>query len=258
LLSTHGFAQVPAAPSATNFPAATPPPAATPAAPAPDIVVLKNGARYRGTIPELVPGGPVTIVLMTGESRTLEAAEVAYAGPASQEPATAPAPPTKTDNDSDDESDDNSADDEPERVPRVRFMSSVEHVQFFYHVKDGYRRLCEAPCSRELPVGIYRFAARHQAGEPLTVASEAMVDGPTSVFAEKDLHRGRRTTGGVLATVGGIVACVSVSYLLLTKEESGSELMILPAVGGTVAFLVGIGISATAGEGLDLHVRTRR
>lgn len=254
-MSTHGLAQVPAAPAATDFPNPPAPVSATTTAPAtappPDVVVLKNGARYRGTIPELVPGAAVTIVLVNGETRKLEVADVAYAGPASQEPATTPTPAAPT-AEADEDKDDGSA--EEERVPRVRFTANVEHVKFFYHVKDGYKRLCEAPCSRELPRGIYRFAARRNDGDELSVASEAVVDGPTSVVAERDRHRGLRATGAALVIAGAAVACLSMSVYMLSNQRS-RDVMLVPALGGGVAFLVGIGISVSTTDGLSLRIR---
>ena len=62
-------------------------------APTPDAVVLTNGAMFRGTVTEAVPGQHVTVSLATGSSRTFEWSEVRYAGPAAERPPTAPVPP---------------------------------------------------------------------------------------------------------------------------------------------------------------------
>jgi hypothetical protein len=87
-LSARAHAETPAS--------ATPAPAA--AATAPDLVRLKNGGMLRGTIAESEPGQSVTIVLLTGETRKISAADLRYAGPANAAPPapaqTAPAPPT--------------------------------------------------------------------------------------------------------------------------------------------------------------------
>lgn len=60
-----------------------------------DIVIMKDGAMVRGTIVESVPDGHVTILLMTGESRTISWDVVRYAGPESER-STAPRPPSQT------------------------------------------------------------------------------------------------------------------------------------------------------------------
>ncbi len=65
-----------------------------------DVVRLENGAIYRGTITELVPGDHVIILLLNGESRTFTMSEVTFAGVEPQQaapavqasPAPSPAP----------------------------------------------------------------------------------------------------------------------------------------------------------------------
>ena len=103
--ASRGFAQ--AAPSAAVFGDNAAPAPSAPAtskaaadAAAPDIVRLKNGGLLRGKISELVPGGTVTIVTITGSTRVLNMSDVAYAGPTAQDlqapagpPGAAPLPP---------------------------------------------------------------------------------------------------------------------------------------------------------------------
>src|SRR5688572_24162374 len=75
-----------AAPTSEPTPRATAPAAASaaPAAPNPssvsDLVVLKNGDRYRGAIVESTIDGPVVLMLATGQLLSIDRAQVAYAG----------------------------------------------------------------------------------------------------------------------------------------------------------------------------------
>src|SRR5262245_17778301 len=56
----------------------------------PCVVHLFGGGMLRGTIVELVPNGPVTIVLPTGETRRIERSQIVFAGPATSTPAAPP------------------------------------------------------------------------------------------------------------------------------------------------------------------------
>lgn len=59
----------------------------------PDVVRLRDGGLFRGTISQYEPGRHVVIVLPNGEERRFEAAQIEFAGPAAEMPApSAPAP----------------------------------------------------------------------------------------------------------------------------------------------------------------------
>jgi hypothetical protein len=58
---------------------------------APDVVLMKTGDLFRGTIAERLQS-ETTVVLMTGETRRIPATEVHYAGPSQQTPKPEPAP----------------------------------------------------------------------------------------------------------------------------------------------------------------------
>jgi hypothetical protein len=47
-----------------------------------DVVKLKDGSLFRGTITALVAGDHVDLLLLSGETRQFTMSEVAYAGPA--------------------------------------------------------------------------------------------------------------------------------------------------------------------------------
>jgi hypothetical protein len=93
-------------PSAMSQPGPAPsqprqqPSAGTPGAPVPaqsvslsDVVVLKDGSLFRGTITELVAGERVTILLPSRETKTFSTSRVAYAGPAADMPSALWRPP---------------------------------------------------------------------------------------------------------------------------------------------------------------------
>lgn len=214
--SQHGWAQVPLAPppdspAPTDVAAPPPPPAVSPApACPPDVIVLKDGSRFRGTISELVPGSPVTIALVSNEARTFEAEKVAYAGPASQEPP--PAAPAAADDDAADEEPD------PHRNPRLRFQATTSHTKLLYRVENGYKELCEAPCSREFAPGSYEFATRRNPQEKLTVLEDVRIKGDVLLMTKVNSHRGVRSAGKLLVTLGALSASAGAGYLLLARK----------------------------------------
>ncbi len=58
----------------------------------PDVVRLRDGGLFRGTITEYEPGRRVVILLPSGEERRFEVSEVEFAGPASEMPGPPSAP----------------------------------------------------------------------------------------------------------------------------------------------------------------------
>ena len=108
-------------------------------------------------------------MLITGETRKLDAAEIGYAGPADREPP-APTPAPKAAEPEPEPERAEPPPPEPTRVPRVRFTANAEHTQFFYAVAGGYRRICVAYVfpADNLAAGVYAFAVRRQ--EPTTAS----------------------------------------------------------------------------------------
>lgn len=235
--SAHALAQ--SAPVTAASPSA--PITATSATP-PDIVVTKNGNRYRGTIAELVQGGTVTIVLITGETRKLEAKEIAYAGPANQEPAPSSAPTAKEAEA--DPSEEASSDDESEtsQTPKVRFRANIDKAQFLYRVPGGYKPICVAPCLHEFSEGVYRFAVRRGPQDELRGARDVMVDGPTVVSAEVRSRDTLRRVGGGVATLGAIIIGSFVTYGIVA-DDPNKGLAIGGALAGVPAFFAGLGMA---------------
>jgi hypothetical protein len=162
-------------------------PVAAAVASAPDVVRLKNGGMLRGTIAESEPGQSVTIVLLTGETRKISAADVTYAGPADAAPSTPPPPPAVA------------APAAPPAVSadangngnaqqfavvhaaeaRIDFVSDPEgstlfrrsHTAGFGHgyaaLATGYDEVCTAPCNASMPSGTHTFAVAKSGGSPI-------------------------------------------------------------------------------------------
>jgi hypothetical protein len=223
-----------AAPAPTpSAPAAkAPPPDATPA----DVVRLKNGGLLRGNISELVPGGTVTIVTMTGGTRTFNMSEVAYAGPAAQDPQAAPAQAP-------------AAAPPPPAPPqpyvtvhaaeaRIQFHSVEEDTTFYRRsgaayaeghygwarvssVAKGYERICTAPCEASLPSGRETIAFGHDNDdEPKELDSVTLPPGNSLVsLSFKD--RGGVRTAGVVTMVAGAALGVTLLALLYVDQKDG-------------------------------------
>ena len=252
MLSNRAFAEAPAAtPPAAAGAAPAPPPGAAPppdAAPpsdavplpeapptvvvAPDIVRLKNGGILRGTISELVPGEYVTIVLITGETRTIPVAEVRRAGLASAPqngdppPAVTPAPaavptkPTKLKEQT-----------LPTAKPvrprafavvhaaeaRVDVVSAPQRVTLFRRAAsagaDGigfvshYDELCTAPCKVSLSAGKQTFALARSGDRPREADAITLPAGRSTLkgtYIDRSRTRLAVLVAGGSAVVGGV------------------------------------------------------
>ncbi|HVY25017.1 MAG TPA: hypothetical protein VHB79_00645 [Polyangiaceae bacterium] len=228
------------------------PPAVPSAAPAPapvsapDVVVLKNGDRLRGTIAELAHDHPVTIVLVSGQTRTIDWGEVSYAGPADREPVTqsaepAPAPVVVSV--------------APPGQQHVRLLSNERRVDFFYRAsgaKDGFHRLCTTPCARDLPNGTYQFGIQPADGDEVIPLRTVLVDVPTTLTGEMERRSGARGVGALILTLSFVGACVA-TYVVKTADHPGLGLPVLvytpPIIGG----VVGLGLVLTS-DGASLAV----
>jgi hypothetical protein len=127
---------------------------------APDVVLLKNGDLFRGTIAQRLQSHTM-IVLVTGETKRFEASEVRYAGPAEQLPGPeddAAAPPAEDESGVDD--DDESQEQDPEEGETSEEPGPKRHALYF--TANGRRAtllartatgghfspLCQAPCKK--------------------------------------------------------------------------------------------------------------
>lgn len=182
----------------------------------PDVVRLKSGGLLRGTISELVPGDRVTIVLITGEVRTISFGDIEYAGPdrAAVEPgssARAAAPqPSGTSLRLTAPNDDLTY-----YLPSGRSVGnaivtgSAVGVGFGGGVTGGvestrvegvsYDRLCIAPCTISVESGNYRFAIGEKEEAPVLVEDSILIDRPATLAASYRSYEGLRIAGRIVS-----------------------------------------------------------
>lgn len=238
------WAQTPAPPSDFRLPNDAPP---APTAAPPDVVVLKNGNRYRGTIAELVKGGSLTIVLITGETRKLDTADVSYAGPADREPrvsAETPEPPPKP-----------PAAATLPPLPRVKFSSPVVGTGFFQRISGSYQRICVAPCVKDLPAGTYDIGIKRPLDEYVLGMRAVLIDQPVSVSAVVHDRSGVRRAGGVVLTASALVLGFSTLYLTQAERPNTAvgASFVVTSVAGSI-----VGLSLIfVGDSVSLNVSPR-
>jgi hypothetical protein len=190
----------------------------------PDVVRLKNGAMYRGTISELVPNDHVDIVLVGGGTKRFSAAEIQYAGP--EKAATQATPP-------------------PGGTPAVivpaphgaRISFNAEGALTLHEVTgsqygtvSGYRvaavseahsfrTLCTAPCTVEMNPGTYEFALSEGDGRPVIAQRVVVPAGHNSMRGDYSSRAGVRTAGFVVSLVGVTTGLVLIFYPILSASE---------------------------------------
>ena len=187
-----------------------------------DAVRLNSGGLYRGTIAEMVPGQHVVILLVTGDSRRFEMADVAYAGPANRDPAgqaseeanSRQAPAQRADSEGSPSAQSQPVATVHAEPVRLQFVANVPEVTFHLFTGSatamaagariearGYNALCTAPCEASLPHGTHTLALsmpRHATREP---RSPVTITGP-SVVQGTFLSRRKWRIGGM---VGGLI-----------------------------------------------------
>jgi hypothetical protein len=227
--------------SATAAPIAPAPPGAAPGPAPADVVRLKNGGLLRGTISELIPGATVTIVTITGNARVLDMSEVAYAGPAAQDPQASPetAPPRQ----------DSERPNQWQPQPYVTVHAAEARIQFrsvesgttFYRrsgsaysevhfawrsgssYSKGYERICTAPCEASLPSGKETLAYGHDDGEPQELDSITLPPGNSQLQLRFENHPTRRTAGIVVIIAGPVLTLASLALLTnMACHQAGS------------------------------------
>lgn len=269
-LSARALAQT--APPAAAPPAAAPAPAAPTVAP--DVVRLKSGGLLRGTIAESEPGQFVVIVLITGETRKVAAADVQYAGPSNAEPGAIPPPPA--------------APPPPPVAPplepngavrplvtiegpaaRVQFESTPPGVTLQRRaasagvysggvganiVVHGFEEICTAPCRASLPAGTYTFGASQGGGRTIEAEPVTLPPGESTLTARWQSRGGVRAAGWLIAfgsLIGGTVliadsfkseqVCDSFGGCYPSSHIDTGELLggtLIEVVGGTTGFVM--------------------
>jgi hypothetical protein len=201
-----------------------------------DVVRLKSGELYRGTISELVPGDHVEIVLVTRAPRRFQMTDVDYAGPivglpAKVAPSTITEPPRA---------------EPPSPGATVHFQARGDVPALALGEVTGdviggkgghtYRTLCTAPCTPALSPGSHRLVLPDIG---TTVHSVSIPTGPSTLQATVTTHRGGQIAGftviwaGVLGGSGLVVAGgLADSDNLLGYGLAGTGLILGGLIGG--------------------------
>jgi hypothetical protein len=258
-----------------------------------DIVRLKNGGLLRGTISELIPGESVTLVTVTGKVKEFRMDEVAYAGPAAEdpkakrdaEPEPKPERPERRDRDDDD-------DRGGERVrpyvtvdgelARLKLESDPPGATFFRQSATaearsgwataravGYERLCTAPCNVSMPAGTEVLALSFDRETPREAKPVTLPAGRSTVTGSLDSRAGLRTAGWLIAV--GSLAAGSVLVVTSFGDEQtctsyggcydSPQIDLVPFTAGLVILGAGIPIGIMLGvqrDGAKIDVEEER
>lgn len=165
--------------------------------PGPDTVRTRDGAMYRGTIVESVPGSHVVLMTATGESRRFEASQIETAGPS---PTVFAEPPPVVPVEAAFEGD--SATDgrvrlhvdaaEPGYTLMLRTGMAAVATRSGVGIAVGFDRMCTAPCALSLEPGNYNFAVEDPRGRLRAVREPVLVDGDGSLTLSVESRRRQR------------------------------------------------------------------
>lgn len=210
----------------------------------PDVVVLHNGGMLRGIIVEFVPDQAVSIMLPTGETRTIPMGDVAFAGPSNAAPWNRPsaeAAPSQPKEEAEAPKDDDEV--KPfitVHAERARLKLVAKQPNLTVHVKSGtatasvsgrmtsirsdaYTTICTAPCEASLPVGTHELGVSAP-GENVTALEEPVqITGPGTLEASFESNAGARAAGYVVWVAGG----VGGTALMLSGGEDGTSNIVL-------------------------------
>lgn len=215
---------------------------------APDVVMLHSGGMLRGTIAESVPGEYVVILLVTGETRRVDAAEVKYAGPATGAPGQAAPPPPAA---------------PPPVAPppaatrevpmaRLTLEAADPEQQLTFYTKTGeavasawgyysgamtvraqsFKKLCTAPCRVEIPESRETLALALGDRAPVPVPGAVDLRGDLTVRGKYKDDSGIRVGGWVLFGVGTAVG-TGVMLVPLLGDNSSGDVNLTPLFIGT-------------------------
>lgn len=208
-----------------------PPPSAHAApAPGPDVVRLKDGSIFRGTIVELVAGDHVDLLTANGEIRRFPMASVESAGSAQAPPPPQPAA-VSPERDPNDKADLKVVANEPGVEVQVKTgkanlsgftWTGGRHggIGAFSGTASVYSTLCIAPCRTSLPVGSHRLGLTlDKDSSVVEVESPVSITGPGTLRADYESRRGLRIAGLVTGLGGGLVGL----GLFYASFDSGSK-----------------------------------
>jgi hypothetical protein len=196
------------------------------ATPAQDIVQLKDGSFFRGTIMALVAGDHVELLLPSGETRRFSMADVETAGPASStSPSSTPLPQLEK--------------------PLVRVAVDAGDVKPYVWSAAGWYQ-CNAPCVLSVPVGRRRFTGQLEGSAPVVYANSVDITGPGTLHLQYHSHAFQRTVGGILVAaglLGGIVLLSAAPFVgpcNVTSQCPNTGANAPMVVVGLASFLVGL------------------
>ena len=226
---------------------------------APDLVVLRDGSMMRGTISEYDHDKGVTIQLVSGELRSVEASEIEYAGPADRQPksepaaveaAPPPAAPVVTE----------PPQDEPNLAPvktadpakredqlRVKLRSSPPGLTFHRNglqftaqttqdatVGSFSTELCTAPCEISLPPGGHTLALSKPNRAPRQANAIELREDSTIEGRIKS-RAGARLAFGIAAGAALVTGTILFTSTDPDDREMKTASMALVPVGGGLA-----------------------
>jgi hypothetical protein len=197
-----------------------------------DVVKLKDGSLYRGTIMEMVAGDHVDLRLSSGEVKRFEMNAVNYAGSAEGQPGARaaregpPARPLVT---------------VEANEARIHFESNTPNADFHIRtgettvagvgwggrgafaygaVAHGYDHICTAPCNATLPAGRHRLALSINNKGPLEPEDPVAIDGPSRIRGTYEDRSATRIAGWVIfsASLGVGMAMALAAVLHSTPD----------------------------------------
>ncbi len=185
-----------------------------------DVVRLKDGSFFRGTILELVPNDHVDLLLPSGEKRRFPMTDVATAEPgAGATPATAPPSPPAP-----------AAPTAGADTVRVHFEAADPDMRLLRTVRygelagapRGYQVVCTTPCDASLPRGATDLALATASGRPVETEKPIVVEGVSTLRGSIASHRSTRIAGAV--TLGAtLLAGAGIFTWGLAEEEDDCD-----------------------------------
>jgi hypothetical protein len=212
----------------------------------PDVVKLRDGSMFRGTIAELVAHDHVDIVLSSGQTRRFPLADVTYAGPSAASTAAPPSPPPPPP-----PPPPPSGAPQPlvgMRGPRAELRLEANDSDVEFHVRTGtaqlqgvgwggrnsysfvgqeavYSTICAAPCEASLPTGSHHIGLSHNGKGVIEAEEPVVITGPGTLRGTYTSHMGLRVAG-LLLEIGSVVAGSVIVY------ESIKTNTVCPGEGG--------------------------
>jgi len=206
----------------------------------PDVVKLRDGSMYRGTISELVANDHVDLMTANGQTRRFAMKDVAFAGSATAPEPSAPPPPPP-----------------PPPPPgegsmitvnaqraEMRFEANEPDVQFqlrtgqsemagvgwgwrstysFAAQTSSYTTICTAPCSGSLPTGTHRIGLSHNGRTVIEPEDPTVITGSGTLRGTYTSHTGLRVAGLLVD-----IASVAVVGTVLMLQRDTADISFVP------------------------------